>query len=79
MGVSLLRFVRGEGAYIFTEDDTPYLDFASGIAVNALGHSDKGLCDALRSQIDTIWHCSNLYHIPQQQELSHHAGGKVIR
>ncbi|MCH9852842.1 MAG: aspartate aminotransferase family protein [Alphaproteobacteria bacterium] len=65
-----LRFVRGEGAYAYTEDDTPYLDFASGIAVNALGHSDKGLRDALHSQIDKIWHCSNLYHIPQQEELA---------
>ncbi len=66
-----LSFVKGEGAYLLTDDGTQYLDFGSGVAVNSLGHSDAGLQNVLHQQIDKIWHCSNLFHIAPQQELAH--------
>jgi len=52
---------RGEGAYLFDEAGKHYLDFASGIAVNSLGHCHPHLVNALNSQAAMLWHCSNLY------------------
>jgi acetylornithine/N-succinyldiaminopimelate aminotransferase len=52
---------KGEGAYLFSPEGTRYLDFASGIAVNALGHGHPHLVAALKTQADTLWHCSNMY------------------
>ena len=65
-----VTFERGEGAYLFDTDGRRYLDFASGIAVNALGHCHPHLVDALREQVGKLWHTSNLYHIPAQQKLA---------
>ena len=65
-----LRFVRGEGTRLFTEDGEDYLDFAAGIAVNSLGHGHPHLVEALRSQADSLWHVSNLYEAPGQERLS---------
>ena len=45
-----LTFIRGEGPWLFTEDGSKYLDFASGIAVNTFGHSDADLVLALTKQ-----------------------------
>ena len=45
-----LAFVRGDGCWLITEDGDRYLDCASGIAVNTLGHSHPALIDALRDQ-----------------------------
>lgn len=67
---SPLAFERGEGAWLFTESGEAYLDFASGIAVNALGHSHQGLIAALTEQANRLWHTSNLYTIPGQESLS---------
>ncbi|MGC6472977.1 MAG: aspartate aminotransferase family protein [Parvibaculales bacterium] len=67
---SSLAFERGEGAWLFTESGDAYLDFASGIAVNALGHSHQGLIEALMDQANRLWHTSNLYTIPGQESLS---------
>ncbi len=52
---------RGEGVYLFDETGKRYLDFAAGIAVNALGHSHPRLVEALQSQAGKLWHCSNLF------------------
>jgi acetylornithine/N-succinyldiaminopimelate aminotransferase len=66
-----LAFERGEGAYLFTADGRRFLDFASGIAVTALGHGHPTLTAALKSQIDTgVWHTSNLYRITGQERLA---------
>ncbi len=54
--------VRGEGAYLYDDAGTQYLDFASGIATNALGHNHPALTKALHEQGDQLWHCSNLFH-----------------
>ncbi|MHA1598147.1 MAG: aminotransferase class III-fold pyridoxal phosphate-dependent enzyme, partial [Alphaproteobacteria bacterium] len=54
-----VAFVRGEGAYLFDEDARRYLDFASGVAVNALGHCHPHLVAALTEQAGNLWHTSN--------------------
>lgn len=67
---SNLTITRGEGAYLFDENEKAYLDFASGIAVNALGHCHPHVVKALKEQADTLWHCSNLYRMPLQRRLA---------
>lgn len=61
---------RGEGAYLYAPDGTRYLDFASGIAVNALGHCHPHLVEALKKQAETLWHCSNMYQMPGLEKLA---------
>ena len=63
-------FVRGEGAWLETEDGTRYLDMAGGIAVNALGHAHPHLVETLKAAADGVWHLSNLYRIPDQERLA---------
>jgi acetylornithine/N-succinyldiaminopimelate aminotransferase len=65
-----IAFERGEGAYLFAADGRRYLDFASGVAVTALGHSHPHLVAALTEQAKKVWHLSNLYTIPGQQRLA---------
>jgi len=67
---SALTFVRGEGARLFTEDGTAYLDFAAGIAVNNLGHCHPHIVRALSDQAGALWHVSNLYTIKDQERLA---------
>ncbi len=55
---------RGDGCYLYAPDGTRYLDFASGIAVNALGHSHPHLVKALTEQAAKLWHVSNMYSTP---------------
>lgn len=62
--------VRGEGVYLFDVDGKRYLDFASGIAVNSLGHCHPHLVKALKVQAETLWHCSNMYQIPSLTKLA---------
>src|SRR5690348_896661 len=65
-----VAFVRGEGPYLFDENGDRYLDFAAGIAVNALGHAHPTLVAALTEQVGKLWHTSNLYRIPEQERLA---------
>ncbi|AYG58016.1 aspartate aminotransferase family protein [Rhizobium jaguaris] len=65
-----LRFERGEGVWLITETGERYLDFAAGVAVNALGHAHPHLVAELKSQADKVWHLSNLYEVPGQEKLS---------
>ncbi len=65
-----VRPVRGEHCHLIDEDGTRYLDFASGIAVNLLGHSHEGLIGAIQQQAATLMHVSNLYGSPQGEALS---------
>ena len=69
-GRAELAFASGEGCWLITEDGTRYLDCASGIAVNTLGHSHPGLVAALRDQAGKLWHTSNLYRIPGQERVA---------
>ena len=65
-----LAFERGEGPYLYTADGRRYLDFAAGIAVNALGHSHPHLVETLQAQAGKLWHVSNLYTIPEGERLA---------
>jgi len=65
-----ISFKRGQGAWLEDFDGNKYLDFASGIAVNILGHNHQRLNNALKERVDGLWHVSNLYKIPEQEELS---------
>ena len=64
------RPVRGEHCHLIGEDGRRYLDFASGIAVNILGHSHDGLIGAIKRQAATLMHVSNLYGSPQGEHLA---------
>jgi len=61
---SNITMVRGEGVYLFSDSGERYLDFASGIAVNALGHCHPHVVKTLKTQADNLWHCSNMYQMP---------------
>lgn len=63
-------FERGEGAYLFTDAGDKYLDFIAGIAVNALGHAHPKLVKALHDQAEKLWHLSNMFRVPAQEELA---------
>jgi acetylornithine/N-succinyldiaminopimelate aminotransferase len=65
-----VRPVRGEGCYLISEDGKRYLDFASGIAVNLLGHGHPHLTKAIQEQAATLMHVSNLYGSPQGEALA---------
>src|SRR5499427_3293851 len=65
-----LAFDRGEGAWLVATTGERYLDFASGVAVNALGHAHPQLIAALTAQAQRLWHCSNLYRIAGQERLA---------
>ena len=65
-----VRPVRGEGVYLYGEGGEKYLDFASGIAVNLLGHGHPHLTKAIQKQAETLIHVSNLYGSPQGEALA---------
>jgi len=65
-----LSFIKGEGAWLWSDDGEKYLDALSGIAVCGLGHSHPAVTTAICEQAGTLLHTSNLYGIPKQQELA---------
>lgn len=65
-----VRPVRGEHCHLISEDGRRFLDFASGIAVNLLGHSHPGLIAAIQKQAETLMHVSNLYGSPQGEAIA---------
>lgn len=65
-----VRPVKGEGCYLIGERGERYLDFASGIAVNLLGHSHPDYIKAVQDQVATLMHVSNLYGSPQGEKLA---------
>ncbi len=65
-----LSFVKGEGSWMVEADGRRFLDFASGIAVMALGHGHPALVKALTEQAQRLWHTSNLYSVPEQEALA---------
>jgi len=65
-----LAFERGEGAWLIATNGDRYLDFASGVAVNALGHAHPRLVAALTEQAQKVWHVSNLYQIPEAERVA---------
>lgn len=67
---SELAFERGEGMRLYDQNGREYLDFHSGIAVNALGYGDPHLVSALKAGADKVWHTSNVFTIPEQERLA---------
>ena len=67
---SPVRPVRGEGVYLYGEDGRKYLDFASGIAVNILGHGHPHYTRKVQEQVATLIHVSNLYGSPQGEAFA---------
>ncbi|MBT3305963.1 MAG: aspartate aminotransferase family protein [Alphaproteobacteria bacterium] len=65
-----LAFDKGEGVYLYAADGRRFLDFGAGIAVAGLGHCHPHLIEALTGQAEKLWHCSNLYKIPDQIRLA---------
>jgi acetylornithine/N-succinyldiaminopimelate aminotransferase len=65
-----LAFERGEGAWLLATNGERYLDFTSGVAVNALGHAHPKLVEAITAQAGKLWHVSNLYRIPEAERLA---------
>jgi len=65
-----LGFTRGEGCYLIATNGDRYLDFTSGVAVNALGHAHPYLVKALQEQATKLWHMSNLFKSPDGEILS---------
>ena len=77
-----ISFVRGRGAYLYTEDGTEYLDALTGIAVCGLGHTHPVIAEAIAEQAATLVHTSNLFEIPWQtaaaQKLAEVSGMEEI-
>jgi acetylornithine/N-succinyldiaminopimelate aminotransferase len=65
-----VTLVKGKGSYVWDEQGIQYLDFTSGIATCNLGHVPDVVKEALEEQLQNLWHCSNLYNIPNQQQLA---------
>jgi predicted acetylornithine/succinylornithine family transaminase len=65
-----IELVRGEGVELFDAEERAYLDFTSGIAVNALGYGDPGLRDAMHAAADGLIHVSNLFRTSPGEQLA---------
>jgi acetylornithine/N-succinyldiaminopimelate aminotransferase len=65
-----LAFERGEGVRLYTAEGEEYLDAMAGIAVTALGHSHPKLVQAVKDQAEKLWHTSNIFRIPAQEQLA---------
>lgn len=65
-----ITILKGKGTYVWDEKNEAYLDFTSGIATCNLGHVPDQVTQKLHQQLDTLWHCSNLYEIPVQTKLA---------
>ena len=65
-----IGFERGEGCWLIATNGERYLDFTSGVAVNALGHAHPALVAALQEQATKLWHMSNLFQSPDGERLA---------
>ena len=65
-----ISFKKGKGSFLYSKNNSKYLDFCSGIAVNSLGHANPKLIRALNIQAKKIWHVSNAFIIPEGEELA---------
>ncbi|GGA43550.1 acetylornithine transaminase [Paenibacillus physcomitrellae] len=73
-----LALVKGHGSWLWDDKGNRYLDFMSGIAVTNLGHAPEKVKEKLKNQLDQLWHVSNLYQLPLQEQaaqlLTKHSG-----
>ncbi|MFD1174168.1 acetylornithine transaminase [Oceanobacillus picturae] len=65
-----IKLAKGKGSYVWDTEGKRYLDFTSGIATCNLGHVPDLVHKKLSEQLSSLWHCSNLFTIPQQEELA---------
>ena len=65
-----VSFSHGKGCYLYSTANEKYLDFVSGIAVNALGHCHDHLVKTVQMQAEKLWHVSNAFEIPEQEKLA---------
>lgn len=65
-----IRVAKGEGVWLWDEAGNRWLDFTSGLAVCNLGHCHPRVKEAVQKQLETLWHASNLFHIPLQEEVA---------
>lgn len=65
-----ISITKGAGSYVWDDKGKRYLDYTAGIATCNLGHAPAAVKEAVKEQLDTLWHCSNLYHIPIQEQLA---------
>lgn len=65
-----VNFVKGDGCYLYDDQDQRYLDVLSGIAVCGLGHAHPAVAEAICQQAKQLIHTSNLYGIPNQSKLA---------
>lgn len=65
-----VKFIKGEGVYLYDDKGKRYLDMVAGIAVNVLGYKDKELINAICRQARELIHISNLFENPWQEELA---------
>ena len=69
-GRAPLVLTHGQGSRVWDSEGREYVDMAAGIAVNALGHSDKRWFETLTEQASKLAHTSNLYHTQAQVDLA---------
>ncbi|WP_223589745.1 acetylornithine transaminase [Neobacillus bataviensis] len=65
-----VTLVKGKGSYVWDDQAKQFLDFTSGIATCNLGHVPNVVKEKLEEQLQNLWHCSNLYNIPNQEQLA---------
>jgi acetylornithine/N-succinyldiaminopimelate aminotransferase len=65
-----IEMQQGDGVWLYDSKGKAYLDFSTGIAVNALGHNHPHVNQALLNQATKLWHCSNQFYTE---------GGKFLR
>ena len=65
-----VSFKKGDGIWLYSDDGGKFLDCASGIAVNILGHCNEKLVNVLIEQAKNLWHTSNLYRVENQEKLA---------
>lgn len=65
-----IALVKGKGSVVWDDQEEAYLDFTSGIATCNLGHVPEAVKSEVEAQLNELWHCSNLYHIPSQEALA---------
>ncbi|MHC0038386.1 acetylornithine transaminase [Pseudoneobacillus sp. C159] len=65
-----VTLVKGKGSYVWDDQGDQYIDFTAGIATCNLGHVPESVKQKLEEQLQNLWHCSNLYNIPNQEKLA---------
>ncbi|ALC80712.1 MULTISPECIES: acetylornithine transaminase [Bacillus] len=73
---------EAKGSYLVDENGKEYLDFVQGIAVSNLGHCNQAVTEAVKAQLDKVWHVSNMFHYPLQEQvakkLTEHSDGDLV-